>query len=148
MSSALPASGPATVIRPMTAADLPPARALWETAEGVELAEGDSLPELTTYLARNPGASQVAERAGAIVGALLAGHDGRRGLIYHLAVARDHRGRGTGRELVHRALAVLRTQGVRRVLILVARDNDAGRAFWRRSGWETLELAEAMGIDL
>jgi ribosomal protein S18 acetylase RimI-like enzyme len=132
----------------MTATDLPAARALWSTAEGVELAEGDSEAELIGYLRRNPGASQVAVADGRLVGAVLAGHDGRRGFVYHLAVDPGARGHGLGRELVSRALAVLRKQGVRRVLLLVASDNAGGRAFWRRCGWEKLELAEAMGIDL
>ena len=135
-------------LRAMAEADLENARVLWAAAEGVELAEGDSLVELSAYLRRNPGTSQVAVVNGVIVGALLAGHDGRRGLIYHLAVSRNHRGMGVGRILVDRALGELRNQGVRRVLILVARDNEGGRAFWRRGGWESLEFAEPLAIDL
>jgi ribosomal protein S18 acetylase RimI-like enzyme len=132
----------------MTEADLPAACALWSTAEGVELAEGDSLPELAAYLRRNPGASQVALQGDQLVGAVLAGHDGRRGIIYHLAVAPTARRHGLGRALVERSLAVLRAGGMRRVLILVARDNPAGREFWIRSGWEPLEFAEPMGRDI
>lgn len=138
----------AFVLRPMTEADLAAARTLWSHAEGVELAEGDSLSELSAYLRRNPDASQVAYSGDKLVGAVLAGHDGRRGFVYHLAVEPGHRGRGLGRDLVTRALGVLKEQGLRRVLILVARDNQAGRAFWSRSGWEALESAEPMGIDI
>lgn len=148
MSAPADASRPASVVRAMTEADLPAACAVWSTAEGVELAEGDSLPELAAYLRRNPGASQVALQGGRLVGAVLAGHDGRRGIVYHLAVAPAARRLGLGRELVERSLAVLRTAGIRRVLILVARDNHAGRDFWIRSGWEPLEFAEPMGRDL
>lgn len=136
------------VIRAMTPADLPAALALWSAAEGVSVAEGDSPEELARYLQRNPGASQVAVEIGVLVGAVLAGHDGRRGFLYHLAVAPECRGRGHGRVLAARALSVLREAGVRRVLILVARDNPAGRAFWLRCGWEGMEFAEPMGIDL
>ncbi len=135
-------------IRPMVSSDLPVARNLWSTAEGVELAEGDSEAELREYLARNPGASQVAMLGEHLIGAVLAGHDGRRGLLYHLAVSPGHRGKGIGRRLVHESLSILNDQGVRRVLILVARDNPSGRDFWARCGWESLEFAEAMGIDL
>ncbi len=136
--------------RPMTAADLPAATALWAEAEGVELAEGDRPEQLVAYLKRNPGMSFVAERIGAagLAGAVLAGHDGRRGLLYHLAVAPEYRRRGIGRGLVERAVAALRADGVERVLILVARGNDAGRDFWQRQGWETLESAEPMGRNL
>ncbi len=136
--------------RPMTETDLPAAVALWAQAEGVELAEGDRPEQLAAYLKRNPGMSFVVERiaAAGLAGAVLAGHDGRRGLLYHLAVAPDQRRRGIGRELVERAVAALRADGVERVLILVARDNDAGRDFWARQGWETLASAEPMGRNL
>lgn len=134
--------------RPMVPSDLPAARNLWSTSEGVELAEGDTEAELRAYLARNLGASQVAMLDGHLIGAVLAGHDGRRGLLYHLAVSPDHRGNGIGRRLVHESLRVLKDQGIRRVLILVACDNPGGREFWSRGGWESMEFAEAMGIDL
>jgi N-acetylglutamate synthase len=135
-------------LRPMTEADLPAACALWSITEGVELAEGDSQAELGAYLRRNPGASQVACSGDQLVGAVLAGHDGRRGFIYHLAVDPGQRGNGLGRELIRRALDVLKERGLRRVLLFVARDNEAGRAFWVRCGWEALEFADPMGIDL
>lgn len=139
---------PTFVLRPMRTADLRSARLLWSHAEGVELAEGDSPAELAGYLRRNPGASQVALAGKRLVGAVLAGHDGRRGFIYHLAVDPGCRGHGLGRQLVTRALAVLKKRGLRRVLLLVAQDNQAGRAFWLRCGWEDLEIAVPMGIDL
>lgn len=134
--------------RAMNELDLPAARRLWAEAEGVELAEGDSEAELTTYLARNPGMSFVALAGDELVGAVLAGHDGRRGLLYHLAVSPAHRGGGTGRRLVELALERLRVAGIPRVLILVASDNAGGRAFWQRLGWEDIDLAEPMAFDL
>lgn len=148
MNSVTKTAKGSVVIREMTAADLSAACALWSTAEGVEVAEGDSIDELRGYLARNPQSSQVAYSGDTLVGAVLAGHDGRRGLLYHLAVDRTNRGQGLGRELVDRALATLRKQGIRRVLVLVARDNDGGRAFWLRCRFEEMTFAEPMGIDL
>jgi len=138
----------ALIVRPMVQADLSEAIALWTAAEGVSVAEGDSPAELAAYLARNPDASQVAYVGGTLVGAVLAGHDGRRGLLYHLAVAPSQRGRGLGRILASQALEVLRGQSIRRVLILVAADNPAGRSFWLHCGWEGMEFAQPMGIDL
>jgi hypothetical protein len=58
-----------------------------EKAAAVEVAEGDSEQEVKEYLLRNPGLSRVAVNGDMIVGAALCGYDGRRGLIYHLAVA-------------------------------------------------------------
>jgi ribosomal protein S18 acetylase RimI-like enzyme len=122
--------------------------ALWHLAEGVEVAEGDSKEEIRAYLLRNPGLSRVAEADGIIVGAVLCGHDGRRGLIYHLAVAPTNRGQGIGQRLVRECLTGLRQAGLTRALILVAGDNSAGHAFWLRTGWEDVPGAMLMGIDL
>ncbi len=138
----------APTCRPMTEADLASAHRLWAEADGVELAEGDSLPQLAGYLRRNPGLSFVACQGDRLVGAILAGHDGRRGYLYHLAVTPSARGAGLGRELVDRSLAALRQAGLTRALVLVARDNALGRGFWVRRGWESLEFAEPMGLDL
>jgi ribosomal protein S18 acetylase RimI-like enzyme len=133
----------------MTSDDLDAVRRLWASVEGVELAEGDNVEELRRYLARNPGLSTVAvDDSGAIVGAVLCGHDGRRGLIYHLAVASPQRGRGVGRAVMRRSLAALKAEGITRVLLLVATDNADGQAFWRREGWEDMAFAQPMGLDL
>lgn len=135
-------------LRPMTESDLPAARELWAASEGVELAEGDSLEELSRYLRRNPGTSHVAQTGESLCGAVLAGHDGRRGFIYHLAVALDQQRTGVGRQLIDRSLAALKAEGVVRVLILVARENERGQRFWSKHGWEPLGSALPMGLDL
>jgi ribosomal protein S18 acetylase RimI-like enzyme len=135
-------------IRPLHADDLPAALDLWARAKGVELSEGDSPAELARYLDRNPGASQLALVGEEAAGAVLAGHDGRRGFLYHLAVAPAFQGEGIGRALVERATAELKAQGISRVLILVARDNDEGRRFWQNGGWDEMEFARPMGLDL
>ena len=128
--------------------DYDAAVALWNLAEGVEVAEGDSREEIRAYLLRNPGLSRVAEEDGTIVGAVLCGHDGRRGLIYHLAVASAHHGKGIGKLLVQECVTRLRATGIVRALILVAGDNTKAHSFWLRTGWEDVPGAILMGIDL
>jgi ribosomal protein S18 acetylase RimI-like enzyme len=122
--------------------------ALWHLVEGVEVAEGDSKEEIRAYLLRNPGLSRVAEKDGAIVGGVLCGHDGRRGLIYHLAVDPAQHGQGIGKRLVQECLTGLRAVGITRALILVAHDNASGHSFWLGNGWEDVPGAMLMGIDL
>jgi ribosomal protein S18 acetylase RimI-like enzyme len=139
---------PTVFFRTMTEDDLEDARRLWSEADGVELAEGDGVEDLRRYLRRNPGMSYVALADSRVVGAILAGHDGRRGLLYHLAVVKDCRSMGIGRQLVARSASALRQAGISRVLILVARNNEAGREFWLKQGWESLTFAEPMGRDL
>ena len=120
---------------------------LWSTAEGVEICEGDSRAEIAEYLRRNPGLSRVAEEDGQIVGAVLCGHDGRRGFIYHLAVAPAFRGRGVGKLLLQDCMRGLQAVGIPRAIILVARDNPLGRDFWLRNNWEEID-ARPMSLDL
>jgi ribosomal protein S18 acetylase RimI-like enzyme len=129
-------------------ADFGGALAVWKMVGGVEVAEGDSKEEVREYLVRNPGLSRVALNGETIVGAVLCGHDGRRGLIYHLAVAPAHQGTGIGRRLVQECVSGLRSAGVTRAIILVDGENAVGRAFWLRNGWEDIPGAIPMGLDL
>ena len=124
-------------LRPMTAGDYDHILALWQRSEGVGLGSSDTRADIEAYLIRNPGLSLVAESGGCIVGAVLCGHDGRRGLLYHLAVDRAYRGRGLGRRMAETALALLREQGIHKAYIMVFHQNKEGRAFWQKTGWET-----------
>ena len=122
--------------------------ALWMAEEGIEVCEGDSREEIFEYLKRNPGLSRVAEAGGKIVGAVLCGHDGRRGWIYHLAVAPTYRGKGVGKLLIEDCLRGLKQAGLKRAIILVAGDNPAGREFWLRNGWEEITGAIPMSREI
>jgi ribosomal protein S18 acetylase RimI-like enzyme len=135
-------------IREFSIKDYDAAIELWQRVEGLEIAEGDDKEGVAQFLARNPGLSRVATDGPAIVGVVLCGHDGRRGHIYHLAVDPAYQGRGLGKRLLDESLADLRRIGVRRVIIMVADDNASGREFWKRSGYEEIPGAIAMGIDL
>jgi ribosomal protein S18 acetylase RimI-like enzyme len=122
--------------------------ALWQGVEGVEICEGDSREEIAEYLKRNPGLSRVAVLDGKIVGAALCGHDGRRGWIYHLAVAPTYRRQKIGNVLMESCLNALRAIGLKRAIILVAGDNPGGHDFWLRNGWENIDGAIAMTREL
>jgi len=122
--------------------------ALWAGVEGVEICEGDSRQEIAEYLEHNPGLSRVAVLDGKIVGAALCGHDGRRGWIYHLAVAPTYRRQQIGNVLVESCVDALRAIGLKRAIILVAGDNPGGHDFWLRNGWEDIDGAIAMTREL
>jgi len=121
---------------------------LWKRVEGVEIAEGDDRESVARFLARNAGLSRLATNGSTIVGIAFCGQDGRRGYIYHLAVDPNYRGRGLGKRLVDECLAGLRRLGLKRANIMVATDNPRGREFWNKCGWEELDGAIGMGIDL
>jgi putative acetyltransferase len=128
------------VLRPMSLADYPEVLTLWRRTEGMGLSDSDSAPALARFLAQNPDLSPVAfEPDGAVVGAALCGHDGRRGALYHLAVDASHRGRGIARLLVDYCLSRLNALGIQKCNVLVFRDNDAGADFWRHNGWSERE---------
>mgnify|MGYP001550776398 CR=1 FL=1 len=127
---------PGYTLRALVIADYDAVRILWEASEGVGLNESDSPEAIATFLQRNAGLSQVAVAAsGEIVGAVLCGHDGRRGYLHHLAVSRAHRARGLGSALVDECLCQLRGRGIPKCNIFLFAANHAGRAFWAREGW-------------
>jgi ribosomal protein S18 acetylase RimI-like enzyme len=134
--------------REFVLADYNGAVALWNEVEGVEICEGDSREEISEYLMRNPKLSRVAEADGKIVGAALCGHDGRRGWIYHLAVAQAYRRQNVGKLLLDDCVGGLRNAGLKRAIVLVAGDNSVGREFWLRNGWEDIVGAIAMTREL
>lgn len=138
----------AITTREFIIADYERAVALWSEVEGVEICEGDSREEIRGYLERNPGLSRVAEENAMMVGAVLCGHDGRRGWIYHLAVTLAYRGRGVGKLLLEECCRGLRNVGIKRAIILVDGDNPIGHEFWVRNGWENIPGAIPMARDL
>jgi ribosomal protein S18 acetylase RimI-like enzyme len=109
---------------------------LWQQCDGIGLSDADSRANIQSYLERNPGMSFLAQADGRIVGAILAGHDGRRGYIHHLAVHPDFRRHGLGRQLVGRCLEVLEKAGIQKCHIFIYNGNADGIAFWTSAGWE------------
>ena len=122
-------------IRAMTPADYDEVVALWRATEGIGLSGADERAAIASYLARNPGLSLVAMRGEVVVGAVLCGHDGRRGYIHHLAVVPAERGRGLGRTLAERCLLGLGALGIGKANIVVYSANAEGQAFWRATRW-------------
>ena len=109
--------------------------ALWQQCEGVGLSDADSRESIQAYLGRNPGMSFVAMSDGKVVGVVLAGHDGRRGYIHHVAVRPDYRRQGLGRQLVDHCLDVLADAGIQKCHIFIFKTNAGGIAFWESVGW-------------
>jgi ribosomal protein S18 acetylase RimI-like enzyme len=139
-------------IREMTLADYDAVLALWNAAPGVRANE--TREELDRILRRNPGLSCVAaapsgEPGGEqLAGAVLCCHDGRRGYLYHLAVAEKFRRQKVGRQLVERCLARLTAEGIRRCTIFLVADNADGERFWRQTGWRERTDLKAFAKDL
>jgi len=123
-------------IEPMRLADYEDVLRLWQNAEGVGLNESDTRTAIGSYLKRNRGMSFVARDGNDLVGAVLCGHDGRRGYLHHLAVAPSHRRNGVGTKLVARCLAELKKLSILKCNIFLYANNTAGERFWRSNGWQ------------
>lgn len=119
----------------MSPEDLDESLVLWANTEGVGLNESDTPEHLRAYLQRNPGLSVVARDGAKLVGAVLCGHDGRRGYLNHLAVVPEYRQRGLGRQLVARCLAALRDLQILKCNLFVYADNETGVRFWNACGY-------------
>jgi ribosomal protein S18 acetylase RimI-like enzyme len=82
-----------------------------------------------------------------VVAAVMAGFDGVRGWIYHLAVAPDSRRRGFATQLVRAAEAGLRRLGCPKANLQVRATNTTVIAFYQSLGYE-LEERVNMGRAL
>jgi len=114
---------------------------LWEKAgPGIQLRRSDSQDEIAKKLQRDADLFLVAECNGEIIGSVLGGYDGRRGMVYHLAVAREYRNRGVGTALMDTLEIRLRAKGCLRYYLLVTKDNSEAREFYEKYGWKQLDL--------
>lgn len=123
---------------------------------GNGLNDKDDSPEgIEKYLKRNPSTSFVATCDGRVVGVILCGHDGRRGIIQHACVSPDMRRLGIGNKLVALALEALKKEGINKVLLVAFKKNEGGNAFWESQGFTLREdlnyrnkaLTELVRID-
>ena len=115
--------------------------ALWQTAgPGIHVSPSDSPVELARKLQRDPDLFLVAEAGGQLIGTVLGGFDGRRGIVYHLAVESGWRGQGIGSALMDEVEARLMARGCRKAYLLVAPENAEVTAFYARRGWEIMDV--------
>ena len=128
------------LIRVMTIEDYEQVRTLWMKIQGFGIRSVDDPREgIERFLKRNPATSVVAEVDGKIVGAILCGHDGRRGCLYHVCVDEQYRMRGIGKAMVVFAMEALKKEQINKVSLIAFTKNDIGNAFWKEIGWTRRE---------
>ncbi len=124
------------MVRVMTIDDYDEVYALWRQIRGFGIRSVDDSREgVAQFLRRNPTTSVVAVEDGKLVGAILCGHDGRRGCLYHVCVAPDYRMRGIGKSMVAFSMEALRRERINKVSLIAFTKNDVGNAFWNEIGW-------------
>lgn len=115
--------------------------ALWEASgPGIRLATSDTPDRVRHKLERDPDLFLVAEKDGEVVGAVLGGYDGRRGIVYHLAVSQEERHHGVGRSLLQELETRLRGKGCIKYYLLVTKDNPEAVGFYEQLGVEVMDL--------
>ena len=123
-------------VRVMTIEDYPQVYALWMSIHGFGIRTVDDSREgVEKCLKRNPATSVVAVEDGRVIGAILCGHDGRRGCFYHVCVAEDKRQRGIGKQMATFAMHALKAEGINKVSLIAFKSNEVGNRFWRSVGW-------------
>lgn len=129
-----------TQIRIMTIADYDALYDLWLHIPGMGLnTTDDSREGIAQYLKRNPTTCFVAEADGKLIGVIMAGHDGRRGYIYHTAVLPEYRKQGIAMALVDHAMQALEAEGIHKTALVVFASNELGNGFWEHIGFTKRE---------
>ena len=126
----------------MTIEDYEQVHDLWMKIHGFGIRSVDDSKEgVERFLKRNPTTSVVAVEDDKIVGAILCGHDGRRGCLYHVCVDEAYRRHGIGKDMVVYAMKALQDEKINKVSLIAFTQNDIGNAFWNTIGWtERLDL--------
>lgn len=124
------------MVRLMTVGDYDQVRALWMTIRGFAIRSiDDSREGVARFLRRNPTTSVVAVEDKKVVGAILCGHDGRRGCFYHVCVHEQYRKQGIGTSMAVFAMKALQKEQINKVSLIAFKENEVGNHFWKRAGW-------------
>ncbi|EOS24341.1 hypothetical protein C806_02383 [Lachnospiraceae bacterium 3-1] len=124
------------IIRPMVEEDYPKVYGLWKTIKGFGIRSVDDSKEgVVRFIRRNPSTSMVAEADGQMVGAILCGHDGRRGCFYHVCVREGYRKQGIGKNMAVQAMKALQEEQINKVCLIAFKKNEVGNSFWKSVGW-------------
>ena len=129
--------------------DYPAVRALWENAgPGIQLRRSDTSAEIQKELQRDPDLFIIAELEGELAGTVIGGFDGRRGLIYHLAVDSRLREHGIGSLLMEEVERRLQAKGCIKSYLLVTKENEHAMRFYEKRGWAQMDTVYVYGKDL
>ena len=120
--------------------DYPRVLKLWESIDvGMHMGRSDTPDEIQKKLNRDPDLFLVAEQNEEVVGSVIGGYDGRRGMIYHLAVHENVRETGIGAMLLNEVEKRLQAKGCVKCYLLVFADNERAIQFYENRGWREMK---------
>ncbi|SFG13289.1 Ribosomal protein S18 acetylase RimI [Lachnospiraceae bacterium C7] len=127
-------------VRPMKKEDYEQVYDLWLQIQGFGIRTIDDSKEgVYKFLERNPGISTVAVVDNGsqekIVGAILCGHDGRRGCMYHVCVNKKYRKKGIGKAMTIACMRALQKEKINVVSLIAYKNNEVGNQFWHGENW-------------
>jgi ribosomal protein S18 acetylase RimI-like enzyme len=129
--------------------DYPRVKELWENAgPGIQVRISDEPEEIRKKISRDPDLFLVAEVGGRLVGTVIGGFDGRRGMIYHLAVDSSAREHGIGSMLMDEVERRLKTKGCVKCYLMVTNENTPAMEFYKKRGWMHMDRVQIFGKDL
>jgi ribosomal protein S18 acetylase RimI-like enzyme len=114
---------------------------LWKTVGGgVKFSASDTEAEIQKKIQRDPDHFLVVESADQIVGTVLGGFDGRRGMVYHLAVAQSHRGLGIAHALMAEIERRITSKGALKIYLMMNKDHPELIDFYSKMGWSKMDV--------
>jgi GNAT superfamily N-acetyltransferase len=120
-------------IRPLREEDREAVKRLWRAAFA---AFSDNPDQSIDFCLRTKhGALFVGCLGEAVVGTLMAGHDGHRGWLHHVATSPEHRGRGYAKRLVAHAEAYLADLGVPKLNLQIRAGTEHVVGFYEKLGY-------------
>ena len=113
---------------------------LWRRIENIDLnMMDDTIEGINKFIKRNNSLSYCVYDKKEIVACIIAGHDGRRGNIYHLAVHKNYRLRGIAANLLKKVYLEFKKQNISKINIKVLAEAEEAQKFWEHMNWKLRE---------
>jgi ribosomal protein S18 acetylase RimI-like enzyme len=122
-------------------ADYAAVYSVWEkTGKGIRITRSDKMTEIEKLIHNSPGLFFVAEINHQIVGTVMGGFDGRRGLIYHLAVLPEFQKHQIGSKLLQKVEKELIEKGCIKVYLFITPENIDLTEFYNKHGYQRMDV--------
>jgi ribosomal protein S18 acetylase RimI-like enzyme len=114
---------------------------IWKNAApGVNFSRSDTPAEIQKKLTYSPDLFLVAIVKEKVVGTVIGGYDGRRGIIYHLAVQSHFRKSGIGRALMQDVESRLKIKGCLKSYLMITKENPSVIEYYQELGWKLMDV--------